>query len=121
MGNIRRCKWCGREYDDWKSTASGGNRSYYCSGRCEAEANRAKAEAEKAKAEARAQSGGSDNDGCVWKILTSKVFWIVVVVFIVVDMCSDPKEKGEAEENNVENTETTSYIDTESNAWWHLS
>lgn len=54
---LRRCKWCGREYDSLKSTAS--SSFTYCSGRCEAEA-------ERAKAEARAQSGGSDNDGCGW-------------------------------------------------------
>ena len=80
---------------------------------------RLEAETKKAKAEAKAR-GESDDDGCIWGILSSKVFWIVVVCFIIMGMCSDPEEEGETEENNVENTETTSYIDTESHDWWQL-
>lgn len=109
-----RCKWCGREYDANKSAAR--NNNYYCSGRCEAEAERAKAETERAKAEARAQSGGSDNDGCGW-ILGKKWFWIIVVAFIIAAMCSNPDEDGKKKEKKTENTETT-YVAPASHEWW---
>lgn len=61
----------------------------------------------------RAQSGGSNSDGCA-KVLGSKVFWILVVVLVVIGMCSDPQEDGEAEEYNVAHDEATSHIGTES-------
>lgn len=89
-------------------------------GGCEAEAKRSKLEMERLEAETKKAKAEADDDGCIWGILSSKVFWIVVVCFIIMGMCSDPEEEGETEENNVENTETTSYIDTESHDWWQL-
>ncbi len=127
-----RCKWCGREYGPYDSTATY-YKDYYCSGRCEAEAKRSKLEAERSeleakrseleakrseleakrlKAETRAQSGGSSNNGYLW-------LWgvILVVASFIYIRCSDPQE--EWEEENVEKTET-SHADAGSHRWWRL-
>ena len=52
MGEIRNCKWCGRQYDINNSTAQYDIYSY-CSGRCQMEAKRAKMEAERLEMENR--------------------------------------------------------------------
>lgn len=102
-----RCKWCGREYDSNYSTAR--NEYDYCSGRCEAEAKRA-------KAEAKARGESVDNDGCGW-IFGKKWFWIIVIVFVIAAMCSNPDEDGKKKGKKTENTETT-YVAPASHEWW---
>jgi hypothetical protein len=119
----RRCKWCGREYDDSRSTAS--DRSRYCSGRCEAEAERSKAEMERLKAEKRAAgSSGSDSDssgnGCLWALGIA-----VVCGGFLMQQCHDEreakkKEKAKTEKEATSNAENVKLVSIEGHELWYL-
>ena len=108
MGTIWRCQWCGREYDEWKSTAS--SRSTYCSGRCEMEAKRAKMEAERmemenrrAKAEMRsAKAEAGDDEGLTFWDVFKLALWGIAIVMIVVGMCTDDNGEKEKKQDKTE-------------------
>lgn len=118
-----RCKWCGREYEGGRSTASHGD--YYCSGRCEAEAERSKAEMERLKAEKRAaKSSGSDSgssgNGCLWALGIA-----VVCGGFLMQQCHDEreakkKEKAKTEKEATSNAENVKLVPIEGHELWYL-
>ena len=104
MSYIFKCKWCGREYDNRKSTAS--DYATYCSGKCEAEAKRSKMEAEKLELEKRKlrqESGGSGGDGCSSAMIKWGV--IVFIIIAIIGMCSDDDNEKEEEQKATPKTE----------------
>lgn len=107
-----RCKWCGCEYEIWRSTAQ--HRALYCSGKCEAEAERAKMEAERLEMEKRklrqetggSGGGGGNGDGCS----PAMIKWgaIVIIVLAIIGMCKG----GDEEENDKKATQRTEQVTT---------
>lgn len=85
--NIYNCKWCGRQYDISNSTAK--TKWTYCSGRCEAEAERAEMESRRARQE----SGGSGGSGAGCSPAMIKWGAIVFIVLVLIVMCSDDNEE----------------------------
>ena len=115
MSYIFRCKWCGREYDNRKSTAS--DYATYCSGKCEAEAKRSQMEAQRAKMEAermemesrrakaemrRAKAAaGNDENLTPWEMFKLALIGIAIVM-IVVGMCTDDNDEKEKKQDKTE-------------------
>ena len=118
-----RCKWCGREYDPNKSIAEHPYR--YCSGRCQAEAERSKAEMDRLKAEKRAaSSSGSDSDSsgnvCLWALGIA-----VVCGGFLMQQCHDEreakkKEKAKTEKEATSNAENVKLVSIEGHELWYL-
>lgn len=97
--SIYNCKWCGRQYDFINSTAK--NKWTYCSGRCEAEAERAEMESRRARQE----SGGSGGSGAGCSPAMIKWGAIVFIVLVLIDMCSDDNEEEKQNDKTTPRTE----------------
>ena len=99
MGILCNCKWCGRQYDSGNSTAN--SRCKYCSGRCEAEAERAEMESRRARQE----SGGSGGGGAGCSPAMIKWGAIVFIVLVLIAMCSDDNEEEKQNDKTTPRTE----------------
>ena len=97
--SIYNCKWCGRQYDTVNSTAN--SRWKYCSGRCEAEAERAEMESRRARQE----SGGSGGSGAGCSPAMIKWGAIVFIVLVLIAMCSDDNEEEKQNDKTTPRTE----------------
>ena len=93
-----RCKWCGREYEFSRSTANN-NKSLYCSGKCEAEAQKLEMENRKLRQE----TGGSGGDGCS----PAMIKWgaIILIVFGLIGMCQGGDEEEEQDKKATQRIE----------------
>lgn len=97
--SIYNCKWCGRQYDSHNSTAN--SHWKYCSGRCEAEAERAEMESRRARQE----SGGSGGGGAGCSPAMIKWGAIVFIVLVLIAMCSDDNEEEKQNDKTTPRTE----------------
>ena len=95
-----RCNWCGREFDFIKSTAKK-RRDMYCSGKCEAEAEKSEIENKKLRQES--GGNGSGGDGCS----PAMIKWsaIVIIVLAIIGMCKGGDEEEKQDEKATLRTE----------------
>lgn len=107
---LSRCKWCGREYDSFQSTAN--RQRIYCSGKCEGEARLAEAELGRT-------SGSSNSSGCGFRTFIICIIGYFIIAFIVYT-CGGPDIK-KKKKNDKDKTEQPEAYRVDSNCqWWQL-